>query len=78
VYANKIAAITDPAERERFVSARIAEQAADFTLLRMGSEMVVDTIVEPVALRAEIIARLDAAANWQRSSLRRHHVVSPV
>ena len=78
VYANKIAAITDPAERERFVSARIAEQAADFTLLRMGSEMVVDTIVEPVALRAEIVARLDAAANWQRSSLRRHHVVSPV
>jgi acetyl-CoA carboxylase carboxyltransferase component len=78
VYANKIAAITDPAERERFVSARIAEQAADFTLLRMGSEIVVDTIVEPVALRAEIVARLDAAANWQRSSLRRHHVVSPV
>ena len=78
VYANKIAAIADPAEREQFVSARIQEQAADFTLLRMGSEMVVDTIVAPTALRAELIARLDAAAGWQRSAQRRHHAVSPV
>ena len=78
VYANKIAAMPDPAERERFVSARVAEQAADFTLLRMGSEMVVDTIVPPTALRAELIARLRAAAGWQRGPLRRHHVVSPV
>ena len=78
VYANKIAAMTDPVKREQFIADRVAEQAADFTLLRMASELVVDTIVPPSGLRAELIARLDAAAGWQRSPRRRHHLVSPV
>jgi len=78
VYANKIAAISDPAEREQFVADRVAEQGADFTLLRMASELVVDTIVPPSGLRAELIARLGAAAGWQRGPRRRHHLVSPV
>jgi acetyl-CoA carboxylase carboxyltransferase component len=78
VYANKIAAIEDPVEREAFVKARVAEQAADFTLLRMGSELVVDTVVQPEALRAELLGRLRAAERWERSGHRRHHVISPV
>jgi len=78
VYANKIAAITDPLDRERFIAERVTEQAADFTLLRMGSELVVDTVVRPAELRAELIARLQAAAGWQRGPERRHHAVSPV
>ena len=55
VYANKIAAIEDPKERAAFVAARIAEQEADFTLLRMASELVVDAVVQPrgAAWRAE-------------------------
>ena len=68
----------DPAEREQFVADRVAEQGADFTLLRMASELVVDTIVPPSGLRAELIARLGAAAGWQRGPRRRHHLVSPV
>ncbi len=78
VYANKIAAIEDPVERAAFVSARIAEQEADFTLLRMGSELVVDAVVQPEGLRAELARRLHAADGWQRDTTRRHHVVSPV
>jgi acetyl-CoA carboxylase carboxyltransferase component len=78
VYANKIAAIDDPAERDAFVRARIAEQAADFSLARMGSELMVDAVVQPEHLRAELIGRLRAADGWQRSRDRRHHVVSPV
>lgn len=78
VYANKIAAIEDPDERREYLAARVAEQAADFTLLRMGSELVVDTIVEPQALRAELLARLRAAEKWERSPVRRHHTISPV
>ncbi|HWG25067.1 acyl-CoA carboxylase subunit beta [Actinospica sp.] len=78
VYANKIAAIEDEDERADFVRARIAEQAADFTLLRMGSELVVDTVVRPGELRIELISRLRACTRWERSSRRRHHVVSPV
>ncbi|HEX3590754.1 MAG TPA: acyl-CoA carboxylase subunit beta [Pseudonocardiaceae bacterium] len=78
VYANKIAAIEDPAERDAFVRARIAEQAADFSLARMGGELMVDAVVAPEHLRAELLGRLRAATGWQRSGHRRHHVVSPV
>ncbi|TNC23816.1 acyl-CoA carboxylase subunit beta [Amycolatopsis alkalitolerans] len=78
VYANKIAAIADPVERREFVEARVAEQAADFSLARMGGELVVDAVVPPERLRAELLGRLRAADGWQRSGHRRHHVVSPV
>ena len=46
VYANKIAAIEDEDERAAFVAARVAEQQADINLLRMGSELVVDAVVD--------------------------------
>ncbi|MGQ0625913.1 MAG: acyl-CoA carboxylase subunit beta [Sporichthyaceae bacterium] len=78
VYANKIAAITDPAEREAFIAARVIEQQADINLLRMGSDLVVDTVVKPENLRAELIARLRDADGWTRSPGRRHHLISPV
>lgn len=78
VYANKIAAITDDDERAAFVAARTAEQQADINLLRMGSDLVVDAVVEPGALRAELIARMIDADRWTRPVGRRHHLISPV
>ncbi|HVE24354.1 MAG TPA: acyl-CoA carboxylase subunit beta [Sporichthya sp.] len=78
VYANKIAAISDPAERAAYVAERIAEQEAELGLLRMGSRLVVDAVVEPGGLRAELIARLAAADGWTREPGRRHHPISPV
>jgi acetyl-CoA carboxylase carboxyltransferase component len=78
VYANKIAAIEDEDERAAFVAARIEEQQADFTLLRMGSELVVDIVVQPTELRGELVNRLKACRSWERSGHRRHHVISPV
>lgn len=78
VYANKIAAIEDPQERAEFVAARVAEQEADFTLLNMGGEMVLDTVVQPDQLRSELNNRLRAADSWERSLPGRHHVISPV
>jgi acetyl-CoA carboxylase carboxyltransferase component len=78
VYANRIAAIEDPAEREAFIRARVAEQAADFSLLRLASELMVDTVVRPEWLRAELLGRLRSAEGWRRPERRRHHVVSPV
>jgi acetyl-CoA carboxylase carboxyltransferase component len=44
----------------------------------MGSELVVDTVVRPGDLRIELISRLRACTKWERSTRRRHHVVSPV
>jgi acetyl-CoA carboxylase carboxyltransferase component len=78
MYANKIAAIEDPEERAAYIAARVAEQEAELNLLRMGSEIVVDAVVEPPDLRGELIARLHAAEGWERTPGRRHHTVSPV
>ncbi|MGC8465445.1 MAG: acyl-CoA carboxylase subunit beta [Acidimicrobiales bacterium] len=78
MYANKIAEIADPQERALFISNKIQEQEEDFNLLAMASTLVVDTIVLNHELRHELVARLGAAAGWQRVSGRRHHMVQPV
>ncbi len=44
----------------------------------MGSRLVVDAVVEPGDLRAELIARLADADGWTRETGRRHHTISPV
>ena len=78
MYANRIAAIEDPDERADFVTRRVAEQEAEMNLLRMGSDLVVDAVVEPEDLRGELVRRLADAAGWERTPGRRHHHVSPV
>jgi acetyl-CoA carboxylase carboxyltransferase component len=78
VYANKIAAIEDEAEREAFVAARRAEYDADVDLLRLAAELVVDAIVAPEELRADLIRRFAAARGRDRSFSRRRHGVPPV
>jgi methylmalonyl-CoA decarboxylase subunit alpha len=78
VYANKIAAISDEAERAEFVQARRAEYEEDIDIVRLASELVVDAVVEPEDLRAELIARYAAAAGKDRHFSRRRHGVTPV
>jgi len=78
VYANKITAIEDPAERERFVAERRAEYEADIDIVRLANELVVDTIVEPDQLRDELIRRFAAARGREREFSRRRHGVTPV
>jgi methylmalonyl-CoA decarboxylase subunit alpha len=78
VYANKIAAIADEAERAAFVAAKRAEYETDIDLLRLASELVVDTVVEPDDLRAELLRRLSAAQGKDRTFSRRRHGVTPV
>jgi acetyl-CoA carboxylase carboxyltransferase component len=78
MYARKIADIADPAERQAFIEGRLAEQRADIDLVRVASELVVDTVVEPADLRGELIARMAEAENWTRRPPRRHHHISPV
>jgi acetyl-CoA carboxylase carboxyltransferase component len=78
VYANKIAAIEDEAERAAYVDAKRQEYDADIDIVRLASELVVDTIVEPAELRAELVRRFAAAAGKDRSFSRRRHGVTPV
>ncbi len=78
VYAKKIAAIEDAAERERFVTERRIEYEADVDLLRLASDLVIDAVVEPESLRAELISRLQLAGGKDRTFTERHHGVPPV
>jgi acetyl-CoA carboxylase carboxyltransferase component len=78
VYANKIAAIDDAAERDEFVAERRREYEEDVDLLRLASDLVVDAVVEPESLRAELILRFQLAGGKDRTFSERHHGVPPV
>jgi methylmalonyl-CoA decarboxylase subunit alpha len=78
VYANKLAAIADPAERAAFVAARREEYERDIDIVHLASELVVDAVVEPGQLRAELIMRYGAARGKDRTFSRRRHGVTPV
>jgi acetyl-CoA carboxylase carboxyltransferase component len=78
VYANKISAISSPAEREAFVAERRVEYEADVDLYRLASELVIDAVVDFGDLRAECVRRLSLAAGKERSFSERRHGVPPV
>jgi acetyl-CoA carboxylase carboxyltransferase component len=78
VYANKIAAIDDPAEREEFVATQRALYETDVDLLRLASELVIDAVVDPSQLRGELIRRLALARHKDRHFANRRHGVPPV
>ncbi|MEV6526202.1 acyl-CoA carboxylase subunit beta [Longispora sp. NPDC051575] len=77
VYANKIAALPEE-ERDQFVADRRREYDEDIDVVRLASELVIDTIVEPADLRGELIRRYAAARTKDRSFSRRRHGVTPV
>ncbi|HSK26948.1 MAG TPA: acyl-CoA carboxylase subunit beta [Jiangellales bacterium] len=78
VYFNKIQAIEDPAEREAYVARLREEYEEDIDILRLASDLVIDGIVEPEALRGELVARLAAAATKDRHFSTRRHGIPPV
>jgi methylmalonyl-CoA decarboxylase subunit alpha len=78
VFANRIAAIDDPAERDAFITEQRALYEADVDLARLASEMVVDAVVPFGELRGEIERRLRYASGARREFSQRHHGVPPV
>ncbi|MGN6612412.1 MAG: acyl-CoA carboxylase subunit beta [Angustibacter sp.] len=78
VYANKIAAIEDDAERAQFVADRRREYEEDVDLERLVSDLVLDGVVEPEDLRGELIMRLRYAARRDRAFSQRRRGVPPV
>jgi len=77
VFYNQIQAIDDEAERERFVAAKRQEYAADIDILHLASELVVDAVIEPANLRAELIRRFAHAVAKDRSFATRRNPVTP-
>jgi acetyl-CoA carboxylase carboxyltransferase component len=78
VFANKIAAIEEPAEREAFIEEQRRIYEEDVDLLRLASELVIDGIVEWEELRGEVVRRLERAAGKSREFSERRHGVPPV
>ncbi|MEF8773711.1 MAG: carboxyl transferase domain-containing protein, partial [Halobacteriales archaeon] len=59
VYANKLADIDDPEERERVERKLREEYREDIDVHRMASETVIDEIVPPSTLREELERRFE-------------------
>ena len=78
VFANKIAAIEDLDEREAFILEQRRIYEEDVDLLRLGSELVIDAVVQWGDLRTEITRRLTRAAGKTRVFSDRRHGVPPV
>jgi methylmalonyl-CoA decarboxylase subunit alpha len=78
VHANRLAAIADDDERAALVANLRAEYEADIDIMRLAAELVVDDIVEPEDLRANLIHRLSAAVTKERAFSRRRHGITPV
>jgi acetyl-CoA carboxylase carboxyltransferase component len=78
VYANKIAEITDPDERADFVAEKRSEYEQDVDLLRLASDLVLDAVIEPSELRAELLRRYAVLVGKTRHFATKRHGVPPV
>ncbi len=58
VYSNKIMELPE-AQREAFIAEKRANYREDVDIYKLGSEMIVDSIIEPDKLRDELIARFN-------------------
>jgi len=78
VYYNQLQAIADEGERERKTEELRREYGEDIDILHLASEMVIDAVVEPAELRADLIRRFAHASSKQREWPRKHNGVTPV
>src|SRR5699024_835178 len=77
VYANKIAAL-DEEDRAAFVKEKQDEYREDIDVYNLASEMVVDHVVQPSNLRAELINRYEMYESKNLNFTDRKHGVYPV
>ena len=79
VYANRIAAIDDRAERQDYIEARRQEYEADVDLLRLASDLVSTRSCRRCDLRREIaVTGSISHVTKPRFFSDRHHGVPPV
>ncbi|MFC3038866.1 acyl-CoA carboxylase subunit beta [Virgibacillus xinjiangensis] len=77
VYANKIAELPNE-EREAFVREKQEEYKNNIDVYRLASEMVIDAVVQPSALRKELIMRFEEYKRKDVQFTERKHGVYPV
>lgn len=77
VFFNQLAGLPD-ADRERRRRQLEEEYRDDVDLVKLASNLIVDDVVEPDRLRAELIARFRAYRSGRQPPLDRRHGVPPV
>jgi acetyl-CoA carboxylase carboxyltransferase component len=77
VFYNQIQAIEDEAERAAFVERKRTEYAEDIDILHLASELVVDAVIEPDDLRAELVRRFALAESKDRRFSERRNPITP-
>jgi propionyl-CoA carboxylase beta subunit len=77
VYAKKIEQIADPDERAAYVAERRVEYEQDVDLLRLASDLVLDAVIEPGELRAELLRRFEVLTGKVRHRVDKRHGVPP-
>jgi acetyl-CoA carboxylase carboxyltransferase component len=78
VYYNQVQAIEDPDERAAFVEKLRTEYAEEIDILHLASELVIDAVVQPEDLRAEIAKRFELSAQKARDWPPKRNPVTPV
>jgi len=78
VYYNQLQAIEDEQERARRTEELRVEYAQDIDILHLASELVIDAVIEPDELRAELVRRFALAASKARAWPAKRNAVTPV
>jgi methylmalonyl-CoA decarboxylase subunit alpha len=77
VYYNQLQAIEDESERAARTEELRQEYAQDIDILHLASELVVDAVIQPEELRAELIRRFALAAGKNREWPAKRNPVTP-
>jgi acetyl-CoA carboxylase carboxyltransferase component len=77
VYYNQLQAISDDAERAARTEELRREYSEDIDILHLGSELVVDAVIAPSDLRAELIRRFARLEAKKREWPEKHNPVTP-
>jgi acetyl-CoA carboxylase carboxyltransferase component len=78
VYYNQVQAIEDETERAEFVEKLRREYAEEIDILHLASELVVDAVIQPEDLRAELVRRLALCEGKVRDWPAKRNAVTPV
>jgi methylmalonyl-CoA decarboxylase subunit alpha len=78
VFFNQLQAIEDPDERAAKTEELRSEYAQDIDILHLASELVVDAVVQPEDLRAEVARRFALAEGKARDWPAKRNPVTPV
>jgi acetyl-CoA carboxylase carboxyltransferase component len=77
VFYNQLQAIEDPDERARRTDELRRAYAEDIDILHLASELVVDAVIQPEDLRAELIRRFALAATKSRDWPGKRNPITP-